>query len=81
MPDRSGPTSPRITIDAGQPQPRSNLTSPNNPLTPSRTAPSGSITIPHRSSMSGRSYRPDDPDARERQTQQDIESASAMSMY
>ncbi|ODN83590.1 hypothetical protein, variant 1 [Cryptococcus amylolentus CBS 6039] len=80
MPDRSGPTSPRIAIDPAQPQPRSNVTSPNNPLTPSRTAPAGSITIPHRSSMSGRSYRPDDPDARERQTQQDIESASAMSM-
>ncbi|WVQ79718.1 hypothetical protein IAT38_001818 [Cryptococcus sp. DSM 104549] len=78
MPDRT-PTSPRqVQIDTtGTPQPiRSmSITSPNA-ITPSRTIGPGSLS--HRTS--NRAYRPtDDADARERQMQQDIESAMSMS--
>ncbi|WWD19215.1 hypothetical protein CI109_103673 [Kwoniella shandongensis] len=79
MPDRT-PTSPRqVQIDSNLPQPiRLNITSPTV-LTPSRPAPNQNLS--HRSSIAGgRSYRPnDDADARERQMQQDIESAMSMS--
>ncbi|WVQ95134.1 hypothetical protein IAU59_002228 [Kwoniella sp. CBS 9459] len=79
MPDRT-PTSPRqVGFDPQLPAPQRgmsiSITSPNA-LTPSRQ------NLPHRSSHhSGpRSYRPnDDADARERQMQQDIESAMSMS--
>ncbi|WWC90546.1 uncharacterized protein L201_005482 [Kwoniella dendrophila CBS 6074] len=76
MPDRT-PTSPRqIQIDPHLPTPVRNmsLTSPTI-ITPSRQS------LTHRNSHGGpRSYRPaDDADARERQMQQDIESAMSMS--
>ncbi|KAK8854644.1 hypothetical protein IAR55_003383 [Kwoniella newhampshirensis] len=79
MPSQT-PTSPRqVQIDNNLPQPiRLNVTSPTT-LTPSRPVPGQSLS--HRSSIAGgRSYRPnDDADARERQMQQDIESAMSMS--
>nr|XP_018261675.1 magnesium transporter [Kwoniella dejecticola CBS 10117]OBR83833.1 magnesium transporter [Kwoniella dejecticola CBS 10117] len=76
MPDRT-PTSPRqIQIDPHLPQPVRNMsiTSPTT-ITPSRQS------LQHRNSHGGpRSYRPmDDADARQRQMQQDIESAMSMS--
>ncbi|OCF57629.1 magnesium transporter [Kwoniella mangroviensis CBS 10435] len=75
MPDRT-PTSPRqIQIDPHLPQPSRNMSMTSPVLTPSRQS------IPHRNSHGGpRSYRhADDADARERQMQQDIESAMSMS--
>lgn len=80
MPDRT-PTSPRaVVIDVNSPQIGRPIpiTSPNV-LTPSRSI--GPPSMAHRSSVS-RKHRPaNDADARERQTQQDIESAMSMCRY
>ncbi|OXG16696.1 magnesium transporter [Cryptococcus neoformans Tu259-1] len=78
MPDRT-PTSPRpVVIDVNSPLiNRSIPVSSPNILTPSRST--GPPSVAHRGSMS-RKHRPaNDADARERQTQQDIESAMSMS--
>ncbi|WVW85429.1 hypothetical protein I302_107467 [Kwoniella bestiolae CBS 10118] len=75
MPDRT-PTSPRqIQIDPHLPQPPRSMSITSPVLTPSRQS------MPHRNSHGGpRSYRHiDDADARERQMQQDMESAKSMS--
>lgn len=80
MPDRT-PTSPRaVVIDVNSPQiNRSIPTSSPNVLTPSRSI--GPPSMSHRGSVS-RKHRPaNDADARERQTQQDIESAMSMCRY
>ncbi|XAO25953.1 hypothetical protein I312_104786 [Cryptococcus bacillisporus CA1280] len=78
MPDRT-PASPRaVVVDVNSPQISRPIpiTSPNV-LTPSRSI--GPPSMAHRSSAS-RKHRPaNDADARERQTQQDIESAMSMS--
>lgn len=80
MPDRT-PASPRaVVVDVNSPQISRPIpiTSPNV-LTPSRSI--GPPSMAHRSSVS-RKHRPaNDADARERQTQQDIESAMSMCRY
>ena len=73
------PSSPRqIAIDPHLPQTRSQSVTSPNALSPSRPIGPGGAHGHRQSGGVGRSYRDDPEGARQRQMQQDIESAMSM---
>jgi magnesium transporter len=73
------PSSPRsIGVDPHHPPPHRSLSMASPVLSPARALGGQGTGAAHRQSMVGRSYRDDPETARERQMQQDIESAMSM---